>query len=122
MIQKIIAVSILAMLPAVSAIAQAIPKADVSTEAFVTLCQSPADELAQTFCFGFGEGVYQGQVVSRDPKLAPNICIPKEGMGVTRSEVLAEFIRWTQANPQYNKEYAAASVLKFLPVRFPCKG
>jgi hypothetical protein len=122
MIQKYIAMTALALMPAVSAMAQAVPAADISTEAFVTLCQDTSDEAAQTFCFGFGEGIYQGNLVSRDPKAAPTICIPKEGMGVTRSEVLAEFVRWSRANPQYNKDYAAATVLKFLPIRFPCKG
>lgn len=122
MIQKYIAMTALAFLPAVSATAQVTPKADISTEAFVALCQNTADEVAQNFCFGFGEGIYQGNLVSRDPKAAPTICIPKEGMGVTRSEVLAEFLRWSSANPQYNKDYAASTVLKFLPVRFPCQG
>ena len=122
MFQKYIAMTALAFLPAMHAGAQTLPLADVSTEKFVALCQDPADELAQTFCFGYGEGVYQGHVVTRDPKTPQTICIPKEGIGVTRSEVLAEFIRWTRANPQYDKDYAASTVLKFLPVRFPCKG
>ena len=122
MIQKFIAMTALALLPAVSAVAQTLPQADVSTDKFVALCQDPADAEAQTFCFGYGEGVYQGHVVTRDPKTPVTICIPKEGIGVTRSEVLAEFILWTRANPQYDKDYAASTVLKFLPVRFPCKG
>lgn len=122
MIQKYIAMTALALLPVVSAVAQTLPKADVSTEKLVQLCDNPTDEVAQTFCFGYGEGVYQGYVVSRDAKAPSTICIPKEGIGVTRSEVVADFVRWSRSNPKYDQDYAASTVLKFLEVRFPCKG
>ncbi len=122
MIKKLIAVTTLVLLPAVPSFAQNVPKADISTEAMVNLCQNKDDAIGQTFCFGFGEGVYQGNLVSRDPKAAPTICVPPEGIADTREQVLAEFIKWSKANPQYNKEYAAASVLRYLPIRFPCKG
>lgn len=98
-----------------------IPKPDVSTEAMVALCKNKADQLGQTFCFGFGEGVYQAALLG-NAQQKPTICIPEEGAGTTRDQVLAEFLAWMEANPQLNKEPAAAAVLKFLPIRFPCKG
>ena len=58
MIQKILATAALALLPlsatlAQSTTAQNLPRADVSTEAMVALCQSRTDLEAQTFCYGF---------------------------------------------------------------------
>ena len=122
MIKKLITVTALVLFPCVQSFAQELPRADVSTEAFVSLCQDSTDAMAQTFCFGFGEGVYQGNLVTRDPKLAPVICVPPKGVGDTREQVLAEFLKWVRANPQYNKEYAATAVMRYLPIRFPCKG
>ena len=98
-----------------------IPKPDVSTEAMVALCKDKADQLGQTFCFGFGEGVYQAALLGTGQQ-KPIICIPEEGPGSTRDQVLAEFLTWVDANPQLSKEPAAAAVMKFLPTRFPCKG
>jgi len=98
-----------------------IPKPDVSTEAMVALCKNKADQLGQTFCFGFGEGVYQTALLG-NAQQKPIICIPADGPGTTRDQVLAEFLAWVDARPQLNKDPAAATVMKFLPVRFPCKG
>ena len=124
--KKLIVVTAVALLPLIQGCAQTstvvMPKADVSTEAMVKLCQDKNDVVAQTFCFGFGEGVYQANLVNPDSKLAPKVCVPEGGIGVPREEVLAEFIKWAQANPQYNKEFAASTVLRYLPIRFPCKG
>jgi len=124
MMKKFIALAVLAILPAAQSFAQttAIPRADISTEAMVKLCQDRGDVVAQTFCFGFGEGVYQGNLVNPNNKLAPKVCVPEGGIGVPREEVLAEFIKWAQSHPEYNKEYAATTVLRYLPIRFPCKG
>jgi len=122
--KKIIATTVIALLPLAQSYAQsttALPKADVSTEAMLKLCMDKDDVVAQTFCFGFGEGVYQANLVNPDSKLAPKVCVPEGGTGVTREEVLAEFIKWAKAHPEYNKEYAATTVLRYLPIRFPCK-
>jgi hypothetical protein len=122
MMKKLIALTALVLFPAVQAFAEEVPRADISTEAMVNLCQDKTDMIGQTFCFGFGEGVYQGSLVSRDPKTAPTVCVPEGGLKDTREQVLAEFLIWARANPQYNKEYAASTVLRYLPIRFPCKG
>ena len=94
-----------------------LPNSDASTAAFVALCQNRADIEAQNFCFGFGEGVYQSFVMQRSPNAKPTICIPK---GMSRDTVLSEFLVWTQARPQYNGDYAAKTIIRFLSSRYPC--
>ena len=90
----------------------------VTTEAMIELCKSRTDIEAQTFCYGFGEGVYQGYLLGRNTKEAPTICLPPQG--VSRDEVLAEFIKWAMERPQYSQDKAAVTIMRFLPVRFPC--
>ena len=94
-----------------------LPNSDASTAAFIALCQNRADVEAQNFCFGFGEGVYQSFVMQRGPNSKPTICIPK---GMSRDTVLSEFLVWTQARPQYNGDYAAKTITRFLSSRYPC--
>jgi hypothetical protein len=94
-----------------------LPNSDASTAAFVALCQNRADVEAQNFCFGFGEGVYQSFVMQRSPNAKSTICIPK---GVSRDAVLSDFLLWTQARPQYNGDYAAKTIIRFLSSRYPC--
>ena len=101
-----------------SALAQTpLPNSDASTAAFVALCQNRADVEAQNFCFGFGEGVYQSFVMQRSPNAKPTICVPK---GMSRDTVLSDFLVWTQARPQYNGDYAAKTIIRFLSSRYPC--
>jgi hypothetical protein len=94
-----------------------LPNSDASTAAFIALCQNRADVEAQNFCFGFGEGVYQSFVMQRGQNSKPTICIPK---GMSRDTVLSEFLVWTQARPQYNGDYAAKTIIRFLSSRYPC--
>jgi len=94
-----------------------LPSIDASTAAFVALCQNRADIEAQNFCFGFGEGVYQSFVMQRSPNAKPTICVPK---GLSRDAVLSDFLVWTQARPQYNGDYAAKIIIRFLSSRYPC--
>jgi hypothetical protein len=103
---------------AAGALAQTpLPNSDASTAAFVALCQNRADVEAQNFCFGFGEGVYQSLVMQRSPNAKPTICVPK---GMSRDAVLSDFLVWTQARPQYNGDYAAKTIIRFLNSRYPC--
>ena len=94
-----------------------LPNSDASTAAFVALCQNRADVEAQNFCFGFGEGVYQSLVMQRSPNAKSTICIPK---GISRDVVLSDFLVWMQARPQYNGDYAAKTIIRFLTSRYPC--
>jgi len=119
MIKKLFATALFMALPFASG-AQSTPPSDVSLGAMINLCQSRTDLEAQTFCYGFGEGVYQGSELTKDPKAPKTVCLPAGG--VARDEVLSDFIRWAIANPQFHQEKAAASILRYLPIRFPCKG
>lgn len=96
-----------------------LPKGDSSTAALVDLCKNLDDVDGQNFCFGFGEGVYQAYLASRNPKMKGNICF-SENAG-TREEILREFLVWSQANPQFNQERAAKTLVRFFEAKYPCK-
>jgi hypothetical protein len=96
-----------------------LPKNDASTQALVQLCQNVNDNDAQNFCFGFGEGVYQAYIASRNPKLKPVICF--SSVTETREMILQEFLAWSLRNPQYKKELAAKTLVRFFESQYPCK-
>lgn len=116
--KKYLAMILMAAFPLAAPLAQNVPRSGVTTEAMIELCKSRTDIEAQTFCYGFGEGVYQGYLLGRNTKEAPTICLPPQG--VSRDAVLAEFIKWAMERPQYNQDKAAVTIMRFLPVRFPC--
>jgi hypothetical protein len=116
--KKYLAMILMAASPVAASLAQNIPTSGVTTQAMIELCKSRTDIEAQTFCYGFGEGVYQGYLLGRNTKEAPTICLPPQG--VSRDAVLAEFIKWAMERPQYNQDKAAVTIMRFLPVRFPC--
>jgi len=90
----------------------------LSTEELVTLCKDKANPQSQSYCGGFGQGVYDGYLMTRHPKKAPNtVCIPQ---GSKNEQVVQEFISWTEANAKYNNKPAADAVLAFLSNRYPC--
>ena len=96
-----------------------LPKNDASTQALVQLCQNGSDNDAQNFCFGFGEGVYQAYLASRNPKLKPVICF--SSAAETREMILQEFLAWSVRNPQYKQERAAKTLVRFFEAQYPCK-
>lgn len=96
-----------------------LPADDASTAAFVELCKNPDDVEGRSFCFGFGEGVYQQYLASRAPNAQPSICFASKTE--TRNQVLQKFLVWTNANPQFNKEKAAKSLMRFFTQSYPCK-
>ncbi|MBU3628711.1 Rap1a/Tai family immunity protein [Polynucleobacter sp. AP-Reno-20A-A9] len=96
-----------------------LPADDASTTAFVELCKNPDDEQGRSFCFGFGEGVYQGYLTNRLPDAKPAICFVDKSE--TRNEVLQKFLVWTKKNPQFNKEAAAKTLMRFFADNYPCK-
>ena len=96
-----------------------LPANDASTGAFVELCKNPNDEQGRSFCFGFGEGVYQGYLANRRSDAKPAICFVNKDE--TRNEVLQKFLAWTKTNPQFNKEKAAKTLMRFFTDDYPCK-
>lgn len=103
-----------------NAFAQAnLPKGDASTAALVDLCKNLDDVDGQNFCFGFGEGVYQGYLANLNAKGKPTICFSSNTE--TREDVLRAFLRWNQVNPQFNQERAAKTLMRFFEAKYPCK-
>ncbi|CAM3739919.1 Rap1a/Tai family immunity protein [Polynucleobacter arcticus] len=96
-----------------------LPKNDASTAALVDLCKNPNDMDARNFCFGFGEGIYQAYLASRNSKQKPSICFTSETG--TREAILQEFLTWNQSNPQFNQERAAKTLIRFFEAKYPCK-
>lgn len=108
------------LLSQVNAFAQSdLPKNDSSTAALVELCKNLNDADAQNFCFGFGEGVYQTYLANRNSKQKPSICFSSETG--TREVILQEFLTWNQNNPQFNRERAAKTLIRFFEAKYPCK-
>lgn len=101
-----------------SSFAQVKPS-DASTAAMVEVCKVRNDVDAQNFCFGFGEGVYQAYMTSRPSGSKPNICFVSKDH--SREQVLEDFLKWNQQNPQYNHEPAAKTLVRFFRQRYPCK-
>ncbi len=95
------------------------PANDASTAALVELCKNQQDQDAQNFCFGFGEGVYQAYLANRSPNAKPAICFSQQGS--TREMILQEFLKWNRANPQFNQERAAKTLMRFFVYSYPCK-
>ena len=103
-----------------SAVAQAnMPANDASTAALVELCKNRNDQDAQNFCFGFGEGVFQAYLASQPTNAKPSVCFPQQGG--SREAILQEFLKWNRANPQFNSERAAKTLVRFFEQSYPCK-
>jgi Rap1a immunity proteins len=112
-----LALGYLALIPGIS-FGQVKPH-DASTAAMVELCKARNDIDAQNFCFGFGEGVYQAYLASRPAGSKPSICFASKNH--TREQVLEDFLKWNQQNPQFNQEQAAKTLVRFFKQRYPCK-
>jgi Rap1a immunity proteins len=103
-----------------SVVAQAnMPANDASTAALVELCKNRNDQDAQNFCFGFGEGVFQAYLANQPTNAKPSVCFPQQGG--SREAILQEFLRWNRANPQFNSERAAKTLVRFFEQSYPCK-
>lgn len=112
-----LALCFIALIPAIS-FAQVKPH-DASTAAMVELCKLRNDIDAQNFCFGFGEGVYQAYLASRPAGSKPTICFATTNH--TREQILDDFLKWNQQNPQFNQQQAAKTLVRFFKQRYPCK-
>ena len=114
-----IAVSFLCLVGG-QAFAQAnLPANDASTAALVEICKDTNDQDAQNFCFGFGEGVYQAYLANQSPNAKPKICFTQNGD--SREMILQSFLKWNRANPQFNQERAAKTLVRFFAQSYPCK-
>jgi hypothetical protein len=110
----------LAVLASFSSLAQAQEKVPVlSTQELVNACKLPSNPETRSFCIGYTTAIYDTYLATRHPKRAvPYICVKQPAP--PRDEVIAEFVKFGQSNPQTLDKPASGVVLGFLAARFPC--
>lgn len=92
----------------------------ISTQELAGVCGDQSAPQPQTYCDIYGQGVYDGYLVTRHPKKSPEfICVIQPAP--SRREVMNQFMDWVKVNPIYNTAPAADTFLRFLAVRFPCE-
>ena len=92
----------------------------ISTQELAGVCGDQSSSQPQIYCDVYGQGVFDGYLVTRHPKQAPDfICVNQPAP--TRREVMKEFVDWIKRNPIYNSAPAADSLLRFLANKFPCE-
>jgi len=111
---------VLAALAAFSGIAQAQESVKVlSTQELVNVCKLPAIPESRSFCIGYSTAIYDTYLATRHPQRAkPFICVKQPAPG--RDEVIADFVKFGQANQQVADKPASGVFLGFLAARFPC--
>lgn len=91
----------------------------ISTQELAGVCGDQSSPQPQTYCDIYGQGVYDGYLVTRHPQKSPDfICVLQPAP--SRREVMNQFMDWVKLNPIYNTAPAADTLLRFLAVRFPC--
>ena len=94
-----------------------------TTRNLINLCTaSPLDpryEEAVNFCQGYMVGAYHYSIAehSRDPKNL-FVCLPDPKP--SRNEVVAFFVAWAKANPQYMTDMPVESQFRFMAEKWPC--
>ncbi len=111
---------VLAALAAFSGLAQAQESVKVlSTQELVNVCKLPASPESRSFCIGYSTAIYDTYLATRHPQRAkPFICVKQPAPG--RDEVIADFVKFGQANQQVADKPASGVFLGFLAARFPC--
>ena len=121
----IAALAAAALLPLQSRAVPNVEDFDLRTAAdLVDLCAVPDGdqmvEAARGFCYGFLSGInHYHAAVNVGKKARPLYCLsePKP----TRADAARMYVAWSQANPQYMKEAAVDSVIRFAVTTWPCK-
>jgi hypothetical protein len=94
-----------------------------TTRNLVNLCtaspQDPRYEEAINFCQGYMVGAYHYSIAehSKDPKNL-FVCLPDPKP--SRNEVVALFVAWAKANPQYMTDMPVESQFRFMSEKWPC--
>ena len=103
-------------------LAQAQPNAGVkvlSTQELVNVCKLPASPESRSFCIGYSTAIYDTYLATRHPQRAkPFICVKQPAP--SRDEVIADFVKFGQENPQTADKPASGVFLGFLSAKFPC--
>jgi len=91
----------------------------VSTQELANVCKLPASPESRSFCIGFTTAVYETYLATRHPQRAkPFICVKQPAPA--RDEVIGDFVKFAQSNPQAADKPAAGVFLGFMATRFPC--
>jgi len=113
---------LLAAFVAFSDLAQAQSSAPVkvlSTQELVNVCKLPASPESRSYCVGYSTAIYDTYLATRHPQRAkPFICVKQPAP--SRDEVIADFVKFGQENPQTADKPASGVFLGFLAARFPC--
>jgi hypothetical protein len=112
--------TVLATLAAFSGLAQAQETIKVlSAQELANVCKLPASPESRSFCIGFTTAIYETYLATRHPQRAkPFICVKQPAPA--RDEVIGDFIKFAQSNPQVADKPAAGVFLGFMATRFPC--
>ncbi len=94
-----------------------------NTQDIIELCTvSPSDPLyvaATHFCQGYLVGAYHYQeAFYSGPEFSPLVCPPEPKP--SRNQAIEQFIEWAKAHPEYAKERAVDTAMRFAVERWPC--
>ncbi|MBL7178284.1 MAG: hypothetical protein ISS66_20870 [Desulfobacteraceae bacterium] len=95
-----------------------------TTGDLIALCTVPqADPLhkeAVSFCIGFLVGAYHYHVAEHAGPKGRRLVCPPDPLP-SRTEVVKQFIDWTNKHPEYMGEEAVETWFRFLIEKYPCK-
>lgn len=95
-----------------------------TTADLVALCSAsenhPNHVAAIHFCHGFAVGTYQYyQALAQGEDGVQLVCLPDPPPA--RNDVIADFVNWIAARPQYHGEAPVESIMRFLITQYPCQ-
>jgi hypothetical protein len=88
----------------------------------VAVCSTPPSDpdyvAAIHFCHGVGVGFVRYHEALKEGKpFSPLFCFPAE---VTRTLALNEYVRYSKAHPEYDRDLVGDVMIKFLIETYPC--
>lgn len=94
-----------------------------TTEDLLDLCASSPESNfyteATNFCYGYMVGAYHYHTaIGQGSNAQQQICVPEPKP--LRDEVIALFVEWAKANPQYHNESPIKTEFRFLKETWPC--
>ena len=91
----------------------------LSAQELVNHCKLPASPESRSYCIGYTTAIYDTYLATRHPQRAKSsICVKQPAP--KRDEVIADFVKFGQENPQTADKPAAGVFLGFLAAKFPC--
>lgn len=89
----------------------------------VDVCSTTEDDpyhtAAENFCHGYAVATYQVyEALHSRPGVKHFVCMPEPPP--PRTQVVADFVAWMNANRQYDSEHPSNAIFKFLVEKWPC--